>query len=383
MAFNPRFSSLNFSGGSYPLSIGTSSLPSSFQLPLSASGSAIEGSSFSLDSILSGFSSGASVVSDIMSILGSNMNSMFSGDYTFNDDGSVSYKKSWYEENINKSQGNQNEMNSYLLNQANTRWRTGILNEANQLQQLGINPASAGSSSSLNNSQASVPSMSSGSGSGSGFSGVSSLNALSVLAGIKAKQDELKIQEFNAETSRISANANAESSLASAENTRSITAFLEENGYTPSSYSGSREGVTMSNIFRIGSVLTSAFLGYYFGKNNKNNKNGNNGGKPSGGTPVETVVPDEVVSPSMVPNPKALPSDNYELMNGSDSLLNRNITTGDVINGLMFLHNAKKGTKEAGLWTNVTKALENASSLEINLGVMQFLQIMSKLVLGY
>lgn len=378
IALNPRFPSLNFSGGSYPLSIGTSSLPSSYQLPLSASGSAVEGSSFSLDSTLSGLGSGLSIVSDIMGILGSGMNNMFSGDYIFNDDGTVSYKKSWYEENINKSQGNQGELTSYLLNQSNERWKTGILNEANQLHQLGINPASAGSSASLSNSQGSMPSMQSGSGSGSGSGSANVLNALSVLAGIKAKQDELKIQQYNAETSRITADAGASNALASAENTRAITAFLEEHGVTPSPYSGSKEGVIMGNVFNIGSAITSAVIGYMFGKNNKNNKNG---GKPSSGSSVETVVPDEVTSPSMVPNHNALPSDKYELMEGPIS--SGRVSGADIITAFDALSNAKKGTKEAGFWTNLVKALDGANSLEVNMGVTMALQAMRGLLFGF
>ena len=398
----------------YPLSIGTASpyspaFGTSFQLPFSTSASGAQGSSFSLGNMLPYIGAG-------IDLIGSLSSGLSTGSYNVNDDGSISYDSNGWEEFFHRDKVNQGKLNALqwntALKQYNEQYQlqkdafdynkelsnrqqdlaedsyyNGILRQASQLQSLGINPATVGSSlsgmsmsggSSVNSGSASagnMPSMQSG---GDGSQGLD-LNALSVLAGIKAKQDELKIQQYNAETSRITADAGASNALASAENTRAITAFLEEHGVTPSPYSGSKEGVIMGNVFNIGSAITSAVIGYLFGKNNKNNKNG--GGKPSSGSKIETVVPDKVTSPSMVPNHKALPSPDYELMEGPIS--SGRVSGADVITALNALSSARKGTKEAGFWTNLVKALDGANSLEVNMGVTMALQAMRGLLFGF
>lgn len=211
---NPRYN--NSSASSLPsIDLGVSS-PSAGATP-------------SGDDLFSYFSA---LIPDIVHNLGS-------GEFSFNDDGTVNYESNWFEKNVLKGQYNQNMvyMNSYnnawnLANRQQYLAENSVLNQARQLQQLGINPASVGQSlATASGSGGSAPSVSQPSVSGDS----NALGLLTVLLDYKLKNRELGIaernaetNEFNAETSRIdtdisSRRANAEIALSNANRDKIIT----------------------------------------------------------------------------------------------------------------------------------------------------------------
>ena len=178
------------------------------------------------------FSYLASIVPDLVHNLGS-------GEFSFNDDGTVNYGSNWFEKNVLKGQYNQNMlyMNSYnnawkLANRQQDLAENAVLNQARQLQQLGINPASVGQSlATASGSGGTSPSVSQPSVSGES----NALGLLTVLLDYKLKNRELGIaernadtNEFNAATSRIDTNissrrANAEIALSNANRDKVMT----------------------------------------------------------------------------------------------------------------------------------------------------------------
>ena len=294
MSLKPNFAGRDLYGGANALL----SMPS-------VSGSSDTGSSGSGFSIMP-------YLNAATSILGSLDAGPFSSSINFDDDGRMQVVPTWWDENINKGRLNQlkaqaqaynNSLDQYdqqyqlqkdafefnkdLSNRqqdlAEESYYNGTINQAKQLSQLGINPASQGGSIS-GATMSGGSSIQSGSASAGNTNtpetGGMNLEALSVLASISAKQSELQIAKYNAETSRISANAGAENALASAENIKVMTDFFKTHGYLASPYAGTPTSVNTDRAFKIGSTIVSMLIGYFLGKGKKPPKDDSGSGTP-------------------------------------------------------------------------------------------------------
>ena len=404
------------------LSLPNSAISSQLGLGLSApayagsSGFALPQPSFNMNgmSVPAPNVSGASFDwSSIFGALTSLEGGLSAGDLTVNPDGTMSYKSNGWEEFFHGDRKNQNvaavasynqalkqyneqfalQKDSYEFNKdlstrqqnlAEESYYKGTLQQAAQLQQLGINPAAFGSqvsgqsmsggssiqSGSASSGNISAPNMSNGAG--------MDLSAISVLAGLKAKNEELAIAKYNAQTSRISANASAENSLASADNVRAMTNFLEANGYTASPYSSTPDGIRTSKVFDIGNVITSALIGYFSGK--KGGKKPPKGGSSGSGSFVPPPLPAPSGNTSSVPNPYYKDNGLYQEMDNSTYALPESFGIGDIGRVLTEASQYRKQKKYSQFWRDVSGVLKDANLPEISLGVTYVLRMIPMLI---
>lgn len=324
----------------------------------------------------------------------------FSSSISFDDDGRMQVEPTWWDENINKGRLNQlkaqaqaynNSLDQYdqqyqlqldafnynkeLSNRqqdlAEESYYNGTINQAKQLAQLGINPASQGGSIS-GAAMSGGSSVNAGSASAGNTNtpeaGGMNLEALSILASLSSQREELDIAKYNAETSRISANASAESSLASADNIRAITDFLDANGYLPGQFTSTPEGVRTSKIFDIGNVLVAALVGYFSGR--KGGKKPPRGKGSSGsGSSVPLSLPSPTGSPSSVPNPYYEDNGMYEEMDDTTYAIPETIGIGDIGRVLTEASQYRKSKQYSKFWSDVSSVLKDANLPEISLGV--------------
>lgn len=162
-----------------------------------------------------GSDSGSDIWSWLSPVLNAGMqfaDGLFGGGYSYNDDGTITANPSWWDSLV----GNDNEMNNYahtynnawnLANRQQYLAENAVTNQARQLSQLGINPASVGSNlASVSGSGGSAPSPSQ-------YSLRSNLNTnklalLTALLDYKIKSRELDIADKNADVNRRNALTN-------------------------------------------------------------------------------------------------------------------------------------------------------------------------------
>ena len=236
----------------------------------------------------------------ILSGLGSIGDGLTSGSMSTNADGTLSYSSNWWEKTFHKDRYNQNlaYVNSYnnawnLAQEQQYLAENATLNNARQLSQLGINPAASGSGVSMSASGGSAPSV------GSPYVGSSrGLEVLGLILNHAIQKEQLSIDKYNAETSRISADSNAALSGSNKAQIDYALQFIKDHGYNiPNGYSSTRES---TNVGRVLQFLTTAGLAYLSFRNNssngsKNNRNSSNGS--SGNNASSSLQSDSVKVP--------------------------------------------------------------------------------------
>lgn len=246
----------------------------------------------------------------------------------------------------------------------------GVLNEASQLSQLGINPASSGGSVSGTSAGSVSPGSASGRSAGA-FHQAQKSEMLASLLQYALQKKQVDIAEYNAETQRISANASAGLSGSQKDYQDALTKFFEENGATASPYSGTKEGVREQNVWKIvGGFLTGAAGAGLISKikpkdDNKNKKNDGNDDGPDDDGPAPGVVGEISMSPERY---RQIYGDRDAASTGIEPDTSLYLNPG-LVNTIRVL--GKIGQNLTGKdWSDLKKALEDANSQEVTRATM-------------
>lgn len=311
----------------------------------------------------------------ILSGLGSIGDGLTSGSMSTNADGILSYSSNWWEKTFHKDRYNQNlaYVNSYnnawkLAQEQQELAENATLNNARQLSQLGINPAASGSGVSMSASGGSAPSV------GSPYVGTSKgLEVLGLILNHAIQKEQLSIDKYNAETSRISADANAALSGSNKAQIDYALQFIKDHGYNiPNGYGSTESAVRFNNI---STLVNIGLLGYsLLRNNNKNNpSNSNRGtGSNSGYSRTSSTSSDSV----KVPEDSLLRKSNID--SSSIDVPDLSTSTGfyDFLDYLLSSDKKVKGS-DVPISRQVGNALKDMNEQEVTLALRMLMGLVS------